>query len=71
VKPEDVVEVRQGSRENPTILSARDTTAHAPSPGWMEVEKEAVRSRIASMPGRDELVQIPLNEQLIGELYSK
>src|SRR5262249_14613434 len=71
VKPEDVVEVRQGSRENPTILSARDTTAHAPSPGWMEVDKDALRARITSMPRRDELVQIQLNEQLIVELYSK
>ena len=71
VKPEDVVEVRQGSRENPTILSARDTTAHAPSPGWMEVDKEALRARITGQPRRDELVQIQLNEQLIVELYSK
>jgi small subunit ribosomal protein S4 len=71
VKPEDVVEVRQSSRENPTILLARDTTAHAPSPGWMEVDKEALRARITSQPRRDELVQIQLNEQLIVELYSK
>src|SRR5438876_5675714 len=35
VKPEDIVEVRAPSRNNPTILSARDTTAHAPAPGWM------------------------------------
>src|SRR6266700_4215800 len=46
VKPEDLVEVRESSRQNPTILSARDTTAHAPSPGWMEVDKEALRARI-------------------------
>jgi len=71
VKPEDIVEVRQSSKENPTILSARDTTAHAPAPGWMEVDKEALRARITSMPRRDELVQIQLNEQLIVELYSK
>ena len=32
VKPGDVVEVREGSKNNPTILSARDATAHAPSP---------------------------------------
>ena len=71
VKPEDIVEVRQSSRQNPTILSARDTTAHAPAPGWMEVDKEALRARITGMPRRDELVQIQLNEQLIVELYSK
>ena len=71
VKPEDIVAVRQTSKENPTILSARDTTAHAPAPGWMEVDKEALRARITGMPRRDELVQIQLNEQLIVELYSK
>jgi len=71
VKPEDLVEVRESSRQNPTILSARDTTAHAPSPGWMEVDKEALRARITGQPRRDELVQIQLNEQLIVELYSK
>jgi small subunit ribosomal protein S4 len=71
VKPEDVVEVRESSKQHPTILSARDTTAHAPSPSWMEVDKEALRGRITGMPRRDELVQIQLNEQLIVELYSK
>src|SRR6266849_4984174 len=54
VKPEDIVEVRESSRQNPTILSARDTTAHAPSPGWMEVDKEALRARITGQPRRDE-----------------
>jgi len=71
VKPEDVIEVRESSKNNPTSLLARGTTAHAPSPGWMEVDKEALRGRITSMPRRDELVQIQMNEQLIVELYSK
>ena len=71
VKMEDIVEVRESSKENPTILLARDTTAHAPSPSWMEVDKNALRARITGMPRRDELVQIQLNEQLIVELYSK
>jgi small subunit ribosomal protein S4 len=71
VKPDDIVEVRESSKQHPAILSARDTTAHAPSPSWMEVDKEALRGRITSSPRRDELVQIQLNEQLIVELYSK
>ena len=40
VKPGDVVEVRESSKKNPTILSARDATAHAPSPNWLEVDRE-------------------------------
>jgi small subunit ribosomal protein S4 len=71
VKPGDDVAVRESSKTNPTILAARDATAHAPSPGWMEVDRDALRARIIGQPKRDELVQIQLNEQLIVELYSK
>jgi small subunit ribosomal protein S4 len=71
VKVGDLVEVREKSRENPTILSARDATAHAPSPNWIEVDRENLKGRVLTMPRRDELVQIQLNEQLIVELYSK
>jgi small subunit ribosomal protein S4 len=71
VKNGDIIEVREGSRNNPTILSARDATAHAPTPNWLEVDREALRARVIALPKRDELVQIQLNEQLIVELYSK
>jgi len=71
VKPNDVVEVRQKSRNNATILAARDATAHAPTPNWLEVDREALRGRVAGMPKREDLVQLQLNERLIVELYSK
>jgi small subunit ribosomal protein S4 len=71
VKPGDEVAVRESSKENPTILAARDATAHAPAPSWMDVDRDNLKGRIASLPRRDELVQIPINEQLIVELYSK
>jgi small subunit ribosomal protein S4 len=71
VKPGDVIEVREKSRNNPTILAARDATAHAPSPNWLEVDRENLRARVISQFKREELVQIQLNEQLIVELYSK
>ena len=71
VRTGDVVEVREGSRKNATILSARDATAHAPSPAWLEVDRDALRARVVQEPKREELVQIQLNEQLIVELYSK
>jgi len=70
-KPGDVIEVRESSKNNPTILAARDATAHAPAPNWLEVDRDALRGRVLSQPKREELVQIQLNEQLIVELYSK
>jgi small subunit ribosomal protein S4 len=71
VKPNDEVAIRESSKENPTILSARDATAHAPSPSWMDMDRDGLKGKIIGMPRRDELVQIPINEQLIVELYSK
>ncbi len=71
VKPGDEVAVREPSKNHPTILAARDATAHAPSPGWMDVDRENLHGKISGLPKRDELVQIPINEQLIVELYSK
>jgi small subunit ribosomal protein S4 len=71
VKPGDVISVRESSKNNPTILHARDATAHQPSPNWIEVDRENLTAKIVNPPKRDDLVQIQLNEQLIVELYSK
>jgi small subunit ribosomal protein S4 len=67
----DVITVRESSKNNATILSARDATAHAPAPNWIEVDREGLKGRVQSLPKREDLVQIQLNEQLIVELYSK
>jgi small subunit ribosomal protein S4 len=71
VKVGDVISVRENSKSNATILAARDATAHAPAPNWIDVDREGLKGRIQSLPKREDLVQIQLNEQLIVELYSK
>ena len=71
VKIGDTVSVRQNSKNNPMILAARDATAHAPAPNWIDVDREALTGKVQSLPKREDLVQIQLNEQLIVELYSK
>ena len=58
VKPGDEVSIREASKTNVTILAARDATAHAPSPSWMDVDRENLKGRIISTPRRDELTQI-------------
>jgi small subunit ribosomal protein S4 len=67
----DEITVRESSKNNATILSARDATAHAPAPNWIDVDREGLKGRVQSLPKREDLVQIQLNEQLIVELYSK
>jgi len=71
VKIGDVISVRETSKNNQTILAARDATAHAPAPNWIDVDREALKGRVQALPKREDLVQIQLNEQLIVELYSK
>jgi small subunit ribosomal protein S4 len=71
VKMGDIVSIRESSKNNPTVLAARDATAHAPAPNWIDVDRDALRGRITGMPQRADLVQIQMNEQLIVELYSK
>ncbi len=71
VKIGDLVAVRESSKTNPTIVAARDATAHAPAPNWIDVDRETLKGKITALPQRSELVQIQLNEQLIVELYSK
>jgi len=71
VKPNDAVEIREKSKKNPMILHASEATAHAPSPNWLEVDRENLKGRVIGQSKREDLVQIQLNEQLIVELYSK
>ena len=71
IKVGDVISVRESSKNNATILAARDATAHAPAPNWIDVDREGLKGRVQSLPKREDLVQIQLNEQLIVELYSK
>ncbi len=71
VKIGDVIEVREKSRNHPTILAARDATAHLPCPNWLEVDREGLKGKVIGLPKREDLVQIQVNERLIVELYSK
>jgi small subunit ribosomal protein S4 len=71
VKVGDLVEVREKSKNDPTILAARDATAHLPVANWLEVDREGLKGRVIGLPKREDLVQIQVNERLIVELYSK
>ncbi len=71
VKPGDTVEIREGSRSHAAVLAAREVTSHMPKPTWIDVDLESLKASITSLPKRDEVIQIPINEQLIVELYSK
>ncbi len=66
----DEVAVRENSRKLASIAQAVEYTSHQPVPNWLEVNREALSGRVLAIPKRED-VNLPINEQLIVELYSK
>lgn len=62
--------VREGSRKLPILEQAKDFASHQPVPTWLEIDRDNYKGKILSLPKREE-IQLPVNEQLIVELYSK
>lgn len=70
LKPGDEVAVRQKSRKNPLIIEAMEDVAGRGVPAWLTLERENFTGRVLELPSREE-IKIPIEEQLIVELYSK
>jgi small subunit ribosomal protein S4 len=70
VKVGDVITIREKSRKAPPILEAMETVARRGVPEWLELEKESFKGMIRALPSREDLT-MPIQEQLIVELYSK
>ncbi len=70
VRPGDVVTVKEGSQKVQRILDAMESTERRPRMSWLDVDKKNFTGTIKAAPVRDELT-LPINEQLIVELYSK
>ena len=70
IKPGDLVAVRPSSLKNPSITYAMEEVKGRGIPEWMELNGEQMTGRLAATPTRDQL-NLPIQEQLIVELYSK
>jgi small subunit ribosomal protein S4 len=70
VRQGDVVSVRQSSRENPVIAHAMEEVKGRGVPDWISIDGTKLSGTIASLPTREQ-INLPAQEQLIVELYSK
>ena len=70
VRPGAVVSLKEASRKNPLILSAIEQARARGVPRWLSLEAESFRGTLTSMPAREDIT-LPIQEQLIVELYSK
>ena len=70
LSPNDIVEVREKSRELTPFVIARAEAGSRPVPAWLEVIPNRLRILVHSLPAR-QVIDTPVQEQLIVELYSK
>jgi small subunit ribosomal protein S4 len=70
VKPGSVVSLREASRKNEQIKICLDTAQGRGVPSWLELDAEQFRGTVKQVPSREEIT-MPIQEQLIVELYSK
>lgn len=70
VKAGDVVEVRPKSREIASVLAALDAVEGRGIPAWLELDRAAFKGAVRGIPTKEE-IQLPVNEQLVVELYSR
>lgn len=70
IKVGDVVELREKSRKVGSINESLESVVRRGIPQWLELEKDSYRGIIKTLPVREDIT-VPIQEQLIVELYSK
>ena len=64
------ISIRESSRKLAILEQAKEFASHQPAPTWLEIDRDNYKGKVLSLPKREE-IQLPVNEQLIVELYSK
>lgn len=71
VRPGDVVELRERSRDVPRINESLDGALRRGFPSWVELDRTGYKGSVKTLPVREELTTPAFEEHLIVELYSK
>ena len=70
IKAGDVIEVVEKERSSQRVKDVFERTSGRLVPGWLEADQDAFKVTVKSLPTREE-IDVPVNEMLIVELYSK
>ncbi len=70
VKVNQTISVKESSRKNDFIRASVETARGRGVPDWLELDPENFTGRVLSLPDREQ-IKIPIQEQLIVELYSR
>ena len=66
----DVIEIKEKSKSLQRFKDINEANAHLTVPAWLEVESEKLSGKVLQLPLREQ-IDVPVNETLIVELYSK
>ena len=70
VKAGDVIEIKEGKKSSQRYKDILDVTAGRLVPEWLESDQENLKGVVKELPSR-EVIDVPVDEMLIVELYSK
>jgi len=70
VRAGDVISVKEGSRKNVIIEDNIAKIEHRGMPSWVEMDVNSLSGKVLNLPVRED-IELPVQEQLIVELYSK
>jgi small subunit ribosomal protein S4 len=70
IKAGDVVEVKEASKNIQRFKDIQEITAGRLTPEWVDVDKENLKGTVSALPRREQ-IDVPVDEMLIVELYSK
>jgi small subunit ribosomal protein S4 len=70
VKPGDIVTLKARSKDTFPVVFSLDTSVDRAAPEWLEINTEERKITISDLPSRAQ-IDVPVQEQLIVELYSK
>lgn len=70
IKAGDVVSIKEGSLDSPKIKEVLDGAASHTAPEWLEVDVNSHSGKVKTLPLREQ-IDIPVQEHLIVELYSR
>ena len=64
------ISIRESSRKLALLEQAKEFASHQNAPGWLEIDRDNFKGKVLALPKRED-IHLPVNEQLIVELYSK
>lgn len=70
LKAGDTVSIKQKSKDSVKFKTVLEANASRPVPSWLDLNAEALSAKVVALPEREQ-IEVPVEEHLIVEFYSK